>query len=196
MTQAATPGLKPLTFAEYLVYDDGTDTRYELEDGILVEMPTESPENNRIALRLYVELLKHFAYPFIAHKDTEIEVSGRLARCRLPDLMVHTAESLTALQGATRAVITRDLPPPALVIEVVSPGTVNRVRDYRHKRTEYAARCIPEYWIVDPEQRQITVCQWTEGLYESIAIQGSTPIPSQIVPDLTLTPNQVFEGDR
>jgi Uma2 family endonuclease len=82
------------------------------------------------------------------------------------------------------------------VIEVVSPGTVNRVRDYRHKRTEYAARCIPEYWIVDPEQRQITVCQWTEGLYESIAIQGSTPIPSQIVPDLTLTPNQVFEGDR
>ncbi|NJL23339.1 MAG: Uma2 family endonuclease, partial [Leptolyngbyaceae cyanobacterium SM1_3_5] len=38
MTQAT----RKLTFEEYLAYDDGTDTRYELVDGVLVEMPTES----------------------------------------------------------------------------------------------------------------------------------------------------------
>jgi len=51
-------------------------------------------------------------------------------------------------------------PPPALVIEVVSPGEANRSRNYRHKHTEYAARGIAEYWIVDPESRQVTLCQW------------------------------------
>ncbi|NJL48212.1 MAG: Uma2 family endonuclease [Leptolyngbyaceae cyanobacterium SM2_5_2] len=192
MTQTPNLSIKPLTFEDYLAYDDGSDTRYELEDGELVEMPTESPENNRIAQRLYIELLKHIAYYLIAHKDTEIEVSGRLARCRLPDLMVHTEASFAALKGLPRAVITRDMPPPALVIEVVSPGVVNRTRDYRHKYTEYAARCINEYWIVDPEERQITVCHWVEGVYESVVITGNTPIPSLVVSALELTPDHVF----
>ncbi|MCS6813715.1 MAG: Uma2 family endonuclease [Cyanobacteria bacterium] len=192
MTQTPSLSLKPLTFEDYLAYNDGSDTRYELEDGELVEMPTESPENNRIAQRLYIELLKHLPYYLIAHKDTEIEVSGRLARCRLPDLMVHTEESFAALKGLSRAVITRDMPPPALIIEVVSPGIVDRNRDYRHKYTEYAARCISEYWIVDPEERQITVCHWVEGVYESIVFTGNAPISSLVVPALTLTPDQLF----
>lgn len=36
MTQAAAPQTKIFTFEEYLAYDDGTDTRYELVDGELV----------------------------------------------------------------------------------------------------------------------------------------------------------------
>lgn len=53
-------------------------------------------------------------------------------------------------KGLSRAVITKNMRPPALIIEVVSPGIVNRNRDYCHKYTEYAARYISEYWIVDP----------------------------------------------
>ncbi|WP_199306705.1 Uma2 family endonuclease [Anabaena sphaerica] len=44
--------LKPSTIEEYLNYDDGTDTRYELEDGVLIEMPPESPLNLSIARKL------------------------------------------------------------------------------------------------------------------------------------------------
>ncbi|MEO0803719.1 MAG: Uma2 family endonuclease, partial [Cyanobacteria bacterium J06642_2] len=33
---------KTMTLAEYLTFDDGTDTRYELVDGVLVAMPPES----------------------------------------------------------------------------------------------------------------------------------------------------------
>ncbi|WP_229642260.1 Uma2 family endonuclease [Waterburya agarophytonicola] len=29
-------------------------------------------------------------------------------------------------------------------------GKVNQDRDYRYKRSEYAARGIAEYWIIDP----------------------------------------------
>ncbi|ASC73598.1 hypothetical protein XM38_045690 [Halomicronema hongdechloris C2206] len=73
-----------LTFEEYLAYDDGTDTRYELVDGELVAMPPESPENNAIAKRLFVELLRHFPMDLVAYKDTGVEVSGRRCRCRIP----------------------------------------------------------------------------------------------------------------
>jgi Uma2 family endonuclease len=32
-----------LTFEEYLTYDDGTDNRYELEDGVLILITPASP---------------------------------------------------------------------------------------------------------------------------------------------------------
>ncbi len=190
MTQTTTPK-KLLTFEEFLAYDDGTDTRYELVDGELVEMPPESQVNNVVTKFLFFELVNHFAIALVAW-NTEIEVSGRRAKCRLPDLLVHTEESLAALTGATRATITHDMPPPALVIEVVSPGVENRNRDYRYKRTEYAARGIAEYWIVDPELQQVTVCQWVEGQYEDAVWRGTDAIASEVVPNWSLTVEQIF----
>lgn len=190
MTSTASPKTI-LTFEDYLAYDDGTDTRCELVDGELVEMPPESPENLAIARFLLVELMKHVPLALVAY-NTEIEVSGRRARCRVPDLLVHTEESLAALAGANRATLTRDMPPPALVIEVVSPGVTNRTRDYRYKHTEYAARAIAEYWIVDPEECQITLCQWVEGQYEDTVVKGSGQIHSIVIPTLELTAAQVF----
>ncbi|HHH42319.1 MAG TPA: Uma2 family endonuclease [Chloroflexi bacterium] len=44
---------------------------------------------------------------------------------------------------------------PDLVVEVVSPE--NRRHDLETKRREYAQAGIPEYWIVDPQEEQITV---------------------------------------
>ncbi len=41
-----------MTLKEYLTYDDGTDTQYELEDGILVPMGTESTGNTSIGMFL------------------------------------------------------------------------------------------------------------------------------------------------
>jgi Uma2 family endonuclease len=181
-----------LTFEEFLAYDDGTDTRYELVDGELVEMPTESQENCDIAKFLLFELAKHVPFTLLAYKDIEVEVSGRRTTCRLPDLLVHTEASKAALIGSNRNLITRDMPPPALVIEVVSTGSENRARDYRYKRTEYAARGITEYWIVDPEMKQITVCKWVEGQYEDNVFTGEVRIPSDIVPGWELTVDRVF----
>jgi Uma2 family endonuclease len=194
VTQTVESETKLLTLDEFLAYDDDTETRYELVDGELIEMPTESDENNRIAMLLLMELLKCFPYYLITHKDTEIEVSGRGSRCRLPDLIVHTEESKAALTGVSRSLITRDMPPPALVIEVVGSGAANRSRDYRHKRTEYAARGIGEYWIIDPEEKKITVCKWIDGQYEDWVFVDNQRIESDVVPDFALTPQQIFES--
>ncbi|MEZ2313466.1 MAG: Uma2 family endonuclease, partial [Microcoleus sp.] len=67
-----TTATRKLTLEEYLVYDDGTDTKYELIDGELVEMPPESDRNNLISLYLLVEFFKFVPIKLIRHKDTEI----------------------------------------------------------------------------------------------------------------------------
>jgi Uma2 family endonuclease len=191
MTQTAPSTVKLMTIEEYLAYDDGTDTRYELVDGELLEMPTESFENSNIAKFLLFELAKSVPLVLIAY-NTEVEVSGKRATCRVPDLLLHTEESAAALVGATRNLITRDMPPPALVIEVVSPGTENRDRDYRYKRTEYAARGIAEYWIIDPEKQQLTLCLWVNGQYEDTVYTDRTPLVSTVIPDFKLSAAEIL----
>ena len=181
-----------LTFEDYLRHDPGTDSRYELVNGVLVEMPPESEENNDIARKLLFEFAKHLPVALLAHKDTEIEVTGRRATARIPDLLVHTEASKAAVAGASRATITRDMPPPALVVEVVSPGQVNRERDYRYKHTEYAARGIVEYWIVDPETQQVTLCLWVNGQYEDRVYSGTEAIQSTVIPGFGLTIAEIF----
>ncbi|MGD1929230.1 MAG: Uma2 family endonuclease [Leptolyngbyaceae cyanobacterium] len=193
MSQAVSTQSSYLTFAAYLARDDDPDQHYELVNGVLVEMPPESEDNNDIARKLLFEFAKHFPVQLLAYKDTEVEVMGRRATCRIPDLLVRTAESKAALSGTVRATITRDMPPPAIAVEVVSPGQVNRDRDYRYKHTEYAARGIAEYWIVDPETRQIMLCQWVNGQYEDTVYQGAEPIQSTLVPGFALTTAAVFE---
>jgi Uma2 family endonuclease len=84
------------------------------------------------------------------------------------------------------------MPPPVLVIEVVSPGQQNRDRDYRFKRTEYAARGINEYWIIDPEMQQVTVCLWVNGQYEDRVYQGEGAIASTVIPDFALSAAQIL----
>jgi Uma2 family endonuclease len=191
MSQSVSSPSKYFTFEDYLAYDDGTDTRYELENGVLVEMPPESDENIGIARKLFLEFIKHLPAELVVW-GTEIEVTGRRATGRIPDLLVHTEESKAAVSGATRATITRDMPPPALVVEVVSSGQVNRDRDYRYKHTEYAAREIAEYWIVDPKLKQITLCKWVSGLYEDRIYRGSEKLQSSLVPDFGFTPDEIF----
>ncbi|MCA9111054.1 MAG: Uma2 family endonuclease [Planctomycetaceae bacterium] len=54
-----------------------------------------------------------------------------------------------------------------LVIEVVSEGEDSRDRDLVEKRIEYAASGIPEYWIVDPETKTISVLTLDNDAYKS-----------------------------
>ena len=82
--------------------------------------------------------------------------------------------------------------PPALVVEVVSPK--QEKRDYRYKRSEYAARGILEYWIVDPISLKVTVLEWVEGLYEEQVYVGDDPIGSVLLGKLDLTASRLLQG--
>ena len=183
-----------LTFEAYLAYEDGTDDRYELVDGELVKMPPEDRINSKIALFLLAKLLEVFPEDQLCYKDTEIEVSGSLAKTRLPDLMV-LSEELAAILRDGRGTITRDMPPPALIIEVASPGKTNEERDYRYKRSEYAARGISEYWVISPSDRHITVFSLEAGFYES-AVYMDEMVTQSRFEVLRLRVEQVLKRER
>jgi Uma2 family endonuclease len=183
-----------LTLEEYLNYDDGTDTQYELVAGELVIMPPESPQNSMIARYLLVQLLQFVPFQRVCHKDTEIVISGSRATTHIPDVMVLSDELVDALQGSGRGTILLDMPPPLLVVEVVSPGKQNENRDYRYKRSEYAARGIAEYWIVDPEKSVVTMLTLVDGFYEETVFGESDVMRSPLFPGLTLTAEQVLKA--
>lgn len=181
-----------MTLEEYLSYDDRTDTQYELVNGELVEMPPESELNIRIASLLFAFFLKQEIPSYRVRIGTEIVVTGSRATTRFPDVIVLSEELATTLEGASRSTILLEMPPPLLVVEVVSPGQENR--DYRYKRSEYAARQIPEYWIVDPILNKVTILELVEGLYEEQVYVGEQSIESPLLGSLTLTAQAVLAG--
>jgi Uma2 family endonuclease len=183
---------KKMSLEEYLNFDDGTDTRYELENGELIVMPPESDLNQRIAIFLLSLFLQQGIPPYRLRIGAEIVVNSSQAGSRLPDLMVLSEELAEVLEGSRRSTIMLDMPPPLLVVEVVSPHQENR--DYRYKRSEYAARWIPEYWIVDPIQQRVTVLEWVEGLYEEQVYTGDRAIGSPLFGVLELTAERLLQG--
>jgi Uma2 family endonuclease len=189
MTVAA---VKKITFEEFLNYDDGTDTLYELENGELIPMPSESDINQRIALFLVAYFLQLGIPSYRLRMKAEVAVHSRQVGVRVPDLTVFSEELAAAMQGAKRSLILMDMPPPLLVVEVVSPNQENR--DYRYKRSEYAARGIAEYWIVDPIAQKVTVLEWVEGFYDERVYQGASTIVSAIFTNLQLTAAEVLQG--
>lgn len=86
------------------------------------------------------------------------------------------------------------MPSPAIAIEIVSPGKTNRDRDYRYKRSEYAARGVAEYWIIDPDEAQITLLTLVDGFYEAVVLRNDDRIQSDQLPGLQLTVEQVMQA--
>ncbi|MCS6815571.1 MAG: Uma2 family endonuclease [Cyanobacteria bacterium] len=194
MVLATQPPTQILTIEDYLAYDDGTDTRYELVDGELIDMPSEPLENSDVALRLLLEFAKVVPLTWLRYKDLELQVSGRRVTVRLPDITLLGEECRAALAGRTRGIITQDMPPPLAVIEVVSPGRANVIRDYRYKRSEYAARGIAEYWIVDPQEQKITVLTLVDGLYEEAVYRGDDRVSSTVFPSIQITVSNILSA--
>ena len=176
-----------ISLEDYFNYEDETENRYELENGELLTMPPESDLNLRIASFLFAYFAIQVIPSYRLRIGTEIVVTGSKATVRLPGLMVLSEELVIALQSASRSTIIMDMPPPQLVIEVVSPGKKNRDRDYRYKRSQYQARGISEYWIVDPIEQKITIFNLVEGLYEERIFKEDQAIASQLLSELNLT---------
>jgi Uma2 family endonuclease len=185
---------RKLTLDEYLDYDDGTDIRYELEDGVLVEMSPENQLNVRIASFLFAYFLG-LGLPYyrlaIGH---HIAVSSTKATARQPDFMVHSPGSDAAI-AADGKVLRAEDDAPLLVVEVVSSSDTDRKskkRDYVDKRDEYEKRGIPEYWLIDPIAGVVIVFTFVDRTYHSVEFRGAQPIVSPGFPTFGATAGQVL----
>ena len=194
MTIAKSPQFK--SFEAYLAAEPGElpEGRYEYDDGELIPLMAESELNNASANFLFLTLV-NLGIPFrlIQPHSCEIEVPGR-PRTRIPDLTVLDEAHIPLLQR--RSTITRDMPPPRLLVEVVSPSSENSEnyrRDYQDKAMQYAQIGVPEYWLIDPQRSVVAVGSLSSGTYQFARFMGQEAIVSPTFPELNLTAAQLLK---
>ncbi|OSO91898.1 hypothetical protein B7O87_07405 [Cylindrospermopsis raciborskii CENA303] len=191
-----------VTFEEFAQWKP-ENGKYELHDGVIVEMaqPTGDHENVVGFLTLEISVdIKQLGLPYFIPKTALIKPPDNESAYS-PDIMVVNRSNLiheplwkkqsTVTQGAS-------IP---LVIEVVS---TNWRDDYFTKLGQYEAVGIPEYWIVDyaalggrrflgsPKQPTISIYSLVEGEYQIIQFRDDNQIVSPTFPQFSLTPNQIF----
>ena len=188
-----------MTLEEFLSYDDGTDRRYELVDGVLVEMGAESTTNTIIAGFLFGFFLQMGLPSYRIGFKQKIEVASRYVTARDPDLIVHTEDSFQAIDERKEACLKYGDPNPLIIVEVVSPGDEtkdNYQRDYVQKPEEYADRGIGEFWRIDPERKWIQIGVLMAGQYQFTVFKGDDTVVSKSFPSLNLTASQVLRAGR
>ena len=141
---------------EYLALE--TNQLVEFTDGHVEVLAMPTMIHQLIVIFLF-DALRAFVAP--RHLGTALVAPFRIrlrsGKFREPDVTFMLAEH------ASR--ITNEYWESAdLVMEVVSDD--DRRRDLETKRSDYASAGIPEYWIVDPKLRQITVLTLRGSQYE------------------------------
>jgi Uma2 family endonuclease len=122
--------------------------------------------------------------PWLCFREAGVRTGWR--KSRLTDIYVLRADRVAGMLDQSAVCQTS----PLLVVEIVSPDSIKR--DYRFKRSEYAALEIPEYWIVDPLALKVTALYWEDGLYEESVFVEEEAIASKTLLELKLTVNQVL----
>jgi Uma2 family endonuclease len=113
--------------------------------------------------RLFAALLPHLQAGGLADQliTAPADVTFAADTVLQPDLFV------ADMSGVLKSGQWTDLSTLFLVIEVLSPSTARADRTL--KRPVYQSHGIPEYWIVDGEQRQVEV--WTPDATEPVIVR-------------------------
>jgi Uma2 family endonuclease len=143
----ASPAPKRMTLPEFLEWDDGTDRRYELLDGIPVMMAPPLEAHGELALALGAEILARVKPPCRVISEAGIVISDRADTCYVADLAVTCAPR----EPGRRMVVE-----PVLVVEVLSPSTAQvdrwrKVADYR------TLASVHEILVVFSDERRVEV---------------------------------------
>lgn len=150
----ATTGL--LTAEEYWDWrsrPENQDRRCELEDGVIVDMPSPGLLHG-VVCNLVAYLLSQYVFQrrkgYVCTNDTGLLVARKPDSVRGPDVMMFDEaarfEDLTPKFAETV---------PALIVEVLSPS--DQMAKTNRRISQYLRRGVPRVWLVDPETRTVTV---------------------------------------
>ena len=152
----------------------------ELWDGEIVMEPAPSPSHQTIVARTWETLNRHvksrqLGQVFISPVD--VVFSGNKAV--QPDVVFVSAAKEAIIQNCVRGV-------PDLLVEVISGGSWRR--DRIDKKALYEQFGVAEYWIIDPDSRQIEVFTLREGTYQLHARSvGGELVSSLLLPGLAVS---------
>lgn len=149
---------RAFTYADLeAVPDDGR--HYELSHGALVVTPAPDTRHQMIAAAVAALLHTHKMPSQRVLPEAELLLEPDTVK--RPDVQV-VDENLVGGQHVVGV--------PDLVIEIHSPAT--KALDVTEKRLAYAERGIASYWLIDPEERLLTVLQLEDGAYRQVATVG------------------------
>jgi Uma2 family endonuclease len=128
--------------------DDGN--RYEVIDGVLYMTTAPSFFHQWIVRQIALTLVEQIDQPSIG-LTIWAPIGVLMPGCDpvQPDIVVVRREQLGIIAERRINGV------PALLVEVVSPGTLRQ--DSEIKRAAYARAGVPEYWIVRPTERDVLV---------------------------------------
>ena len=155
-----------LTVEQFFALYSGKNERYELIDGIAYMMAAPSTGHQAVSFFLSTEIGNYLkgkkCRPFAAPYDVFLNESpkdetGKLIKNRKtkgtvvqPDLMVVCDKDKIKPDGCHGA--------PDFIIEITSLSTKDKDESLKHYK--YFTSGVKEYWIVDPEEKIITVYQF------------------------------------
>lgn len=190
-----------MSFQEFLAWKPETG-RYELHDGVIVEMQPTGPHEQVVGLlnRKLNALLDQEDLNYFIPNTALVQPLGFETGYKPDVLMVDRAALAHEPLWERKSVVTlgRSV---KLVVEVTS---TNWPDDYARKFEDYEAMGIAEYWIVDyrglggrryigtPKQPTITVCQLVEGGYWTQLFRRGEQVVSPGFPNLRLMADQIF----
>jgi Uma2 family endonuclease len=151
---------KLMTVAEFLDWDDGTDTRYELIDGCPIAMAPAAPAHSVIVANLSHELRSSVRSPYYVGNEAGVQRPDRDDTFYEADVIV----SCTPVEPGRSAI-----PDPVLVVEVMSPSTMER--DRGRKAYDYSQiDSVQEIVLVSSEQRHVVIwrCRGTKWEVEHL----------------------------
>jgi Uma2 family endonuclease len=117
-----------MTLAAFLEWDDGTDRRYQLVDGVLLMMAPATEAHGELAMSLGAEIRSRLRPPCRVISEAGITVEGRSDTYYIADL---------AVTCVPRERGRRIVAEPVLIVDVLSPSMpeVDRWRRVAHYRT-------------------------------------------------------------
>jgi Uma2 family endonuclease len=173
--------------SDYLALTENMNRLVELSDGYLEVLPMPKTSHQRI-----VQYLSTLLAAFVTARSlgtvlfAPLRIKLGKGRFREPDVVFMAA--------AHAARIGEDYWDGAdLVIEVLSTHAKDRKRDLVTKRREYAQAGIAEYWIVDPQEKRITVLKRRGKTYVvHCEAQSEGTITSSLLKGLEVSAGKVF----
>ncbi len=82
---------------------------------------------------------------------------------------------------------------PEIVIEILSPGRANARRDLQIKRELYEIYKVPEYWVVDPFEKEVTVFRFDQGELKKLkTFTDNDKLTTNTLPDFELKISELF----
>jgi Uma2 family endonuclease len=169
----ATALSKRMSLAEFLVWDDGTDRRYELVDGRVVAMAPPAGAHAVIVVNLARQLSNRLKPPCYAAAEAGIVPPDRADTWYQADLVV----TCTPLSPGARW-----FPEPVLIAEVLSPSTT--VHDFRTKLPDYQRMpSVREILLISSEERRIERWLRAGDGWRHDAYTGESHVPVACVND-------------